>query len=146
METDNGDFQQLEKSMTVDREMAGEVRAEQTSWLRYLVTTISVLFGILVALGEENFGSGAARWLFASAASLLALSILAFLVSLYSDLYYLRQKRRLHAEETRRAYRECRRKNPIVVREKAVFSVCETIGYICFSAALLVLCVFLFVR
>lgn len=108
MMTENRNFEQLERSMEMDREIAGEVRDGQTSWLRYLVTTISVLFGILVALGEENFGSGVARWLFASAASLLALSILAFLVSLYSDLYYLRQKRHLHAEETRRAYRECR--------------------------------------
>lgn len=49
-------FDQLAKAYRKNAELADEVLRQQSSWLRYLVTTISVVFGICEAIGYICFG------------------------------------------------------------------------------------------
>ena len=128
-----------------DIELANTLLEKSTSWLRYLVTTVSVVFGVLVSLGSNNSSmSIQTRCCFAVSVVLLALSILLLGVCLYSEIYYLRKGIILHAEETRKAYREARQQEPVSVPTKKIFVVCEATGYICFGLALLAWCVFVF--
>lgn len=137
--------QRVETEYKKDIELANTLLEKNTSWLRYLVTTISVVFGILVSLGSNNNSiSIQTRFCFAVSVVLLALSILLLGACLYSEIYYLRKGRALHAEETRKAYREARQQKPVSVPTKKIFVVCETTGYICFGLALLALSVYSF--
>lgn len=127
-------------------EMGDDIQRRQSSWLRYLVTTISVLFGILVALGGNNSEIRQIRFVYALAAVLLSLSILALSISMYSELYYHRRRRHLHAEAAKKAYQEKHQMQSVAVPAKKIFAVCEAIGYICFVLALLALSVYVLLR
>ncbi|MGL5913068.1 MAG: hypothetical protein ACRCZB_02800 [Bacteroidales bacterium] len=136
----------VKKEFKFDLELAQQLSDKNTSLLRYLISTISVVFGILVSLSSNSSDVWQIRLIFAVSVALIALSILNFGACLYAEIYNLRKGRRLHAEETRKAYRQARPQEHIVVLPLKIFAVCEIIGYISFGMALLSLCVFVFLQ
>lgn len=124
-------------------EFADEIQSKHSNWLRFLVSTISVLFGILVALGDNSQLPRHIRILYSAGSFLLILSILFLSASLYSGLYYSRRKRRLYNEEAGKTLRENRLPQRVYVPRQALFSICEAAGYICFVSALLALGVYM---
>lgn len=120
-------------------ELADEIQNAKSIWLRFLVTTNSVLCGILVSLGNNSLLPRHIRILYASGAFLLILSILLLSASLYSGLYYSRQKRRLYNAKAGKTIQEGSLPRSVYVPKRALFSILEVSGYICFVLALLAL-------
>ncbi len=130
---------QITRAQRKQADLVNSLMEKRTSWLRYLVTTISVVFGILVSLGPGNNSIHQTRFLFGLGVALLSLSILSLSISLYNEIYVMQKGTRLYYEETKRAVRDHRPTAPIAVATKRIFAICEIAGYICFVLALLAL-------
>jgi hypothetical protein len=106
-------------------ERIAEGQKISSDWLRYLVTTISVVFGIMVALHTQSDARTPIRLLFSLAMVLLALSIPTLSVSLFARLYDFRREINLRNEESRKAFQKNRPEKIIPVRKVILFSICE---------------------
>lgn len=109
---------------------------------RYLITTASVVLGILVSLGLDNDKPHQIRWCLAVAVALLALSILMLSISLNRSLRCREKAMRLHAEETRKAFEERRQQGYIAIPKTFFGVLIEKVGLISFLLALFFLAVY----
>lgn len=131
------------KEYVRDGELANDLARKQAAWLRFLVLTASILFGILASLGSPSSMRIQTRIPYTVGGAALALGILCLSVCLYGQIYHLRRGRRLHAEETRKAFRESRFPKDTRVRPAKFFVWLEVSGYICFVSALLALAAYM---
>lgn len=135
-----------EQSTKEYAKMTNSLLEKKIIWLRFLISTISVVFGILVSLGSKNIHHIQSRLFYALGAILLSLSILTLAISVFGELYYLGKARDLFLEESYKALLEKRKPKLVSAPTKRVFEICELSGYICSALALISLCIYMFLQ
>ena len=120
-----------------------ELLQKKSSWLRFLVTTMSVVLGILVSVGPRSGAPLRTSVCFAVGVVLLALGLMSLTACLYAEIHYIRQGMHRLEEEAKKALRDCRQAKSVNVPPKAIFGVLEACGCICFGLALLSLCAYM---
>lgn len=126
--------------------MTNSLLDKKIIWLRFLISTIAVVFGILVSLGSKNIHHIQSRLFYALGAILLSLSILTLAICVFGELYYLRKVRDSFLEESYKALLEKRKPKLVSAPTKRIFEICELSGYICASLALISLCVYMILQ
>lgn len=134
----------VEDAYRSDVDLHQREREMLLKWLRWVVSSEGMLFGILVTLGSSSNKILCIRICFALAICSVAMSILCLGVCLYSELHYLRKQRSRLEKETRTAIAEYRSVDyhKIVVHPEKIFGTLEKAGYICLAFALISLCVY----
>lgn len=116
---------------------------KKTSWLRFLVTTITILLSILVSLGQPDYNvSQYAGISFLSGVVTLTISIACLIICLYGDIDIIIRGRASIKEEADNAYHARRVAKTVEVYPRSIVKVCERIGYASFLIALVCLCVY----
>lgn len=128
-----------QKEAQVLKELMEEHVKIRRLWLQHVLLLASTLFGILISLHSNISYNLYARWNFALAIVLLALGILTTSIALYAHVDTLKRIRILYAKEAQNAIREGRATGYVNVNERKVFGICESIGYLCLIACVLLL-------
>ena len=131
------------KMRNIWKKMAAEEGRMWTSWLRYLVTTGTVLLGVMVALYDATRGTYPMRFCYVVAVVTLSMSILCLGVSTYSELHHLRKGKRLLEKERESMLKHPHEWGPIAIPRSRIFGVFAVVGYICFALSLLSLCAYM---
>ena len=131
------------KMRKVWKETAAEEGRMLTSWLRYLVTTGTVLLGVMVALYDATKGTYPMRICYVVGVVTLSMSILCLGVATYSELHHLRKGKRLLEKERESMQKHPHEWEPIAIPRSRIFEVFAVFGYICFALALLSLCAYM---
>ncbi len=123
-----------------------ELLKKKWSWLQFLVTTMTVVLGILISFGlPEKEDSLSVDVCFVSGVVFLSLAIICLIACLYREINLNIRGIRKIAEEAKKALdKHCRVKD-IVVHQKTVYKVFEVVGYICFGLSLVSLCAYIIV-
>ena len=143
---DNQLLEQNEVLKQQHSDLQKEFWKEKTKWLRFLVTTMSIVLGILISVGPDYKSPLHIGICFVIGVFLLTLGILFLSVCLYSGIHYKSRGIVLFEEEAKKAIQERRRAQSVKVQPRAIFSISEVCGYICFVLALLALCAYMFLR
>jgi hypothetical protein len=115
---------------------------QQSTLHRFLVTTGTILFGLLVSLGNKSDNAPVFRLLFSLVLFLLSIGILVLTISLFEQIYCLKKEIDLLILDIA-AGSACRNKPPFrSIKKSKIFATCTTTGYICFAAAILLLSVY----
>lgn len=136
-------LEQNERLREQHSDLLQELTQKKSAWLRFLVTTMSVVLGILVSVGPRSEAPLRTSVCFAEGVVLLALGLMSLTACLYAEIHYIRQGMLRLEEEAKIALRDRRQAKPVNIPQKAIFGVLEAFGCICFGLALLSLCAYM---
>jgi len=134
----------LENSKRRIAEASNQLAEKQHVWFQHILLVSSSLFGILIALHNNNSYTLYIRLCFAIAVALLALGILLTAILQYSHLEAVHRARKALVQESQIAFREHRAATDVYVPERKIFVICEKASYVCFVLSVLLLAVYTF--
>lgn len=122
------------------KEVNDDIARKQIELLGHLSIIASTLLGALVALYKNNDHTLLVRYVFVALVASLSMSILAALMSLYSQLHYRRRAKMIFEKAKIEGLKEDAPKVVnAVVQPLKILELCEPIALICFALSTLVL-------